>query len=147
MADYKPRVDKPIEKKVSLTKINIEFIPHDQQRYETVGDYYFDEAGVLQIRISQMKVEIHEMAVLIHELTEMAILRHEGKVSFEDVDKFDFEFEEKRERGEVGEEDEPGMAIGCPYRDQHLVATSVEMAVIAAAKVSWKEYENEIYGL
>lgn len=142
MADYKPK--KTTSK---LTKINIEFIPHDQQRYETCGDYYFDKDGVLQIRISKMKVEIHELAVLIHELTEMAILRHEGKVSFEDIDKFDFEFEEKRERGEVGEEDEPGMDVDCPYRNQHLVATSVEMAVIAAAKVSWKEYEDEIYGL
>jgi len=143
MADYKPR----ITKKPMLTKINIEFIPHHQQRYETVGDYFFDVDGVLQIRISQMKVEIHAMAVLIHELTEMALLRHEGKVTFEDVDKFDFEFEEKRKRGEVDDEEEPGMAVDCPYRDQHLIATSVEMAVIASAKVSWKEYEDEIYAL
>lgn len=129
---------------MELEKINIEFIPHDQQRYDTCGDYFFDSDGILQIRISQMKLEIHAMAVLIHELTEMALLRHEGKVSFEDIDKFDMDFEAKREDGN---EDEPGMDVNAPYRDQHLVATSVEMAVIANAKLSWKEYENEIYSL
>jgi hypothetical protein len=94
-----------------------------------------------------MKVEIYELAVLIHELTEMALLRHRGDVSFEDVDKFDLEFEEKRDKGEVGENDEPGMAVDCPYRDEHQFSTSVEMLVISAAKISWKEYEDEIYDL
>lgn len=130
-----------------LEKINIEFIDHDKQRYKTVGDYFLDDKGVLQIRISRMKLEIYELAVLIHELTEMALLRYGGKVSFDDIDKFDMDFEDKREKGEVGEEDEPGMAVDCPYRDQHLVATSVEMAVIASAKLSWKEYEDGIYSL
>lgn len=131
----------------NITQINIEFIPNNTQRYETVGDYFFDADGVLQVRISQMTKEIHAMAVLIHELTELALLRHKGIVSFEDVDKFDNEFEEKRTRGEVGENDEPGMAEDCPYRQEHLVASGIEMMLIAYSGESWKAYEDAIYEL
>lgn len=132
---------------VNAGSIAIRFIPHKFQSYETVGNYQETEDGTLVIFISDTGKEIYNMAVLIHELTELALLRHKGIVSFEDVDKFDNEFEEKRTRGEVGENDEPGMAEDCPYRQEHLVASGIEMMLIAYSGESWKAYEDAIYEL
>jgi hypothetical protein len=129
---------------MDIKEICVKFIPQDQHRYATVGDYQIDENGVLQVRISNMEKLTHKMAVLIHELTEWTLVQAEGKLTNEDIDNFDFEFEKRRERGEVGKHDEPGMAEDCPYRHQHAYATCAEMTVIAGAFETWTEYEEKI---
>ena len=59
-------------------KINIETIPHGDQRYPTVGDYWDDENGVMQVRVSDMKDWRYEALVIIHELVEMFLTKHRG---------------------------------------------------------------------
>ena len=39
-------------------KINIETIPHGDQRYPTVGDYWDDSDGVVQVRVSEQRVDV-----------------------------------------------------------------------------------------
>ena len=59
-------------------RIVIETIPHDKHRYETVGDYWYDDMGTLQVRVSDMGNEFYEKMVVIHELIEEALTKQKG---------------------------------------------------------------------
>ena len=52
-----------------LPEIHIKVIPHKEQNYNTVGDYW-KEDGVLEIRISRLNA-VEELAILQHELSEI----------------------------------------------------------------------------
>jgi hypothetical protein len=124
-------------------KINIETIPHNQQRYETVGDWWWEPNGTWEFRISDMGNWRYEMLVAIHELVECVLCRHMG-VSQSEVDDFDKAFEAQRP---VDNTDEPGDDSKAPYRLQHCIATGVERIVAAMLGVSWKDYEDAINAL
>lgn len=121
-------------------KIVIETIPHSQHRYETVGDWWTDEDGTLQIRVSDLGDEKAEQLVAIHELVELLLCKARG-VSEQAVDAFDKAFEEDRADGD---DSEPGDAVDAPYRDEHCFATAVERMVCAAMGVAWDTYEEMI---
>ena len=76
-------------------KINIETIPHGDQRYPTVGDYWDDENGVMQVRVSDMKDWRYEALVVIHELVEMFLTKHRG-IPEHEISEFDIKFEQSR---------------------------------------------------
>ena len=120
--------------------IRIQVIPHKDQRYPTVGDWFYDRGGDLVIRVSRLSDWRREMLVAIHELTEVLLCKHDG-VSQEAVDAFDIAFEERRPEGN---EDEPGDEPSAPYVKQHCIATGVERILAAHLGVSWKEYEEEL---
>src|SRR5438874_9307603 len=103
-------------------KIHIETIPHDQQRYPTVGDYW-EENGVEQVRVSQMRDWRYEVLVAVHELIEMAITKHRG-IEEAAISEFDINFEKTREQGLVT--GEPGDHVKAPYRKEHFFATNLE---------------------
>ncbi len=117
-------------------KITIETIPHDQQRYQTVGDWRLVD-GVLAIRVSSMRNWRYEMAVATHELVEALLCIHKG-VTASEVDEFDMSY--------VGA-GEPGDDTDAPYRDQHCFATAVERMLIAAMEQSWADYEKAVEAL
>lgn len=124
-------------------RITIETIAHNQQRYSTVGDWFFDEAGNLTIRVSQLSDWKREALVAVHELVEVLLCKEAG-VSQAIVDKFDREFEEHRHPDNV---DEPGDDPAAPYVKQHCIATGVERLLAAQLGVNWKEYEQELEAL
>ena len=126
-----------------IKNIIIEVIPHDWQRYETVGDYYFDDNGVLHVKVSEMEDNRHELLVAVHELVEVLQTEHNG-VREEDIAVFDKEFESRRAEGNV---DEPGDDPKAPYRIEHCIATSVERLLCALFGVDWKTYEEECNSL
>jgi predicted DNA-binding protein len=126
-----------------IKKIVIEVIPHERQRYETVGDYYFDVEGTLRIFVSEMSDNRHEMLVGLHELAEVLQTEHNG-VSEKAITKFDIAFEEARKEGNL---DEPGDSPLAPYRKEHCVATAVERLMAALLNVNWKEYEDDCNSL
>ena len=113
-------------------RIVIETIPHEDQRYPTVGDWWVDEAGTWQIRVSEMGNEKAAFLVGIHELVEMATCLSDG-ITQEEVDKFD--------RHYAGE-GEPGDDMDAPYWKQHQLATNVERSVASWLQVDWNEYEQ-----
>lgn len=123
------------------TNINIRTIPHNTQRYETVGDYFYDDMGTLQVRISDMKSEIYEKMVIIHELIEEAISKYKG-VTEQQITDFDLYFERRRGLGLVTEDAEAGFDANAPYRIEHTFATSVEMGICALCGIDWMEYSN-----
>lgn len=143
--------------------VDIRWIRHGEQRYETSGDWWFDhEAGVLRIRVSNMNDWRYEMAVATHELVEALLCIHDG-VQPGEVDDFDKEFEDARRnvssmcdegsmefRGkEIPWDSEPGDHPDAPYHRQHCFATAVERLLIAALGCSWSAYtdaNDRLYG-
>lgn len=124
-------------------KITIVTIPHDMQRYPTVGDWLFDKKGDLTIRVSGLGDWRKEALIAVHELVEVLICKHDG-VSQKAVDKFDIAFEKARK---PGNEDEPGDDNKAPYRRQHCIATAVERLLAAELDVPWNDYADAIEAL
>jgi hypothetical protein len=121
-------------------KVIIETIPHQEHRYTTVGDWYYDPDGTLRIKVSQLSDWRYEALIAIHELVEVMLCDHAG-VTETVVDKFDKEFEANRE---PDNEDEPGDEPDAPYVHQHCVATGIERILAAEMGVNWKPYEDEL---
>lgn len=124
-------------------KIEVQTIPHHEQRYPTVGDYW-EEEGVVQIRVSEMHDWRYVILVAVHELIEMMLARYRG-ISEDDIGRFDMEFERKREQGAVT--GEPGDAAEAPYRREHFFATNVERLLAAELGVDWPIYETYVDSL
>lgn len=124
-------------------KIIIETIPHQNHRYTTVGDWFYDNEGTLQIKVSSLSDWRREMLIAVHELVEVLTCKHDG-VSQEVVDKFDKNFEANRH---PDNEDEPGDEPEAPYVKQHCLATGIERILAQQWDVNWKEYERELCDL
>lgn len=118
--------------------INVVTIPHNTHRYETVGDWWFDGFGNLEIRVSKTGDERYEQLVAIHEIIEALLCKQRG-ISEKEVSDFDILFEQKRA---VGNTDEPGDAPDAPYRKEHFFATSIERLIAGEFQVNWSEYEK-----
>lgn len=80
------------------------------------------------------------MLIAVHELVEVLLCKHDG-VSQEITDRFDKEFESKRE---PDNDEEPGDDPMAPYVKQHCFATGIERLLASSLSVSWKEYEDEL---
>ena len=124
-------------------KIIIETIPHSEQRYPTAGDWQFEEDGTLHIRVSEMSDPRYEFLVGMHEAHE-AFLAHLAGVSEADVDAFDMKYEDDRDAGLHGPDEEPGMDPACPVYRQHRFADAIERLTALEAGVDWSSYEEEI---
>jgi len=124
-------------------KIVIETIPHEKQRYETVGDWWTDPDGTLQIRVSDMPDDRYNLLVGLHELVEAALCDDRG-IAQADVDAFDKAFEAKRPAGNT---DEPGDDPDAPYHLEHGFATGVERLMASALGINWTEYDDAVMAL
>lgn len=123
--------------------ICIRTIPHEDQRYATVGDWYNTSGDNIRIAISNMGDWRKEIAVAMHELIEYALCR-ERNISQDDVDDFDRNFEARRLEGNT---DEPGDDPSAPYHYEHQFATIIERAICLELGLDWKEYEKTINSL
>lgn len=127
-----------------MKKITIKTIPHNKQRYPTVGDYWDTKDG-LEMRVSDMKNPTHELAVILHELIEQHLCRLAG-VPFKDIDDFDKAYEKARDSGTAPcgcpIQDEPGNDRCAPYFSQHQFATELERAFLSEA--SWTIYDKQV---
>ena len=124
-------------------KIVIETIKNELQKYPTVGDYWIDEDGTWQIRVSEMDNWKYEMAVAIHELWEQALCFDRG-IKEPDITAFDIAFENKREEGN---NDEPGDSPKSPYAREHCSATGIERLFISEVNESWSDYDKAVCSL
>lgn len=125
-----------------MMPIDIQFIPHDDQRYDTVGDWWTDING-LHIRVSCMGHTRYEFLVALHELIE-AFSCLWAKIDEQAVTDFDLKFEEERGMGLHSDEAEPGDDKNAPYRRQHQFATLVERMTAYFLSVNWDHYEEII---
>jgi hypothetical protein len=151
--------------------INVEIIPHDCQRYDTVGDWTFEADGTLNVNVSRITalerapVDVEELfgqhqthyrlipdveqtdsefLIAIHEIIE-AYLCKKASVTQEQVDRWDMNWANWR-TSTYGENwpREPGEDPQAPYHVQHLIAQSIEMMLCAQLGLSWKEHCEKV---
>lgn len=121
-------------------KIIIETINHADQAYPTVGNYWMDEDGVMQIRVSKLNNPFYEGMIAVHELVEWLLCIKAG-IPEKEITDFDLKFEAERKEGNF---DEPGFEINAPYYRQHCFATSVELGMCAMAGEDFKLYDKTV---
>lgn len=122
-------------------EIHIKTIPIESMRYPSCGDYWYDDLGILQVRVADMGDEFYEKMVVIHELIEEAITKKRG-ITEQQIMDFDLYYEKRREQGLVPEDSEPGFDQHAPYKKEHTFATSVEMGMCALAEEDWNTYDK-----
>lgn len=122
-----------------MLNIKIMTIPHEQQRYPTVGDWFWKE-GVLTILVSDMHNWRWEFLVAVHEFIEAMLCNH-ANIKEEDVTDFDKRFEKERVEGDTSE---PGDAFDAPYHRQHFVATNIERILADVMDIEWDDYNAEV---
>lgn len=133
--------------------IEINVIPHSEQRYPTWADWEFDRAsGSLKITVSEVRDGRYVTLAAIHELLEAVLCLKEG-IPQEIVDDFDIDYENRRMAGErfaqCGCEitDDPGSDQHAPYRAAHIYAESVEYGLAKLLGVDPKEYDAAFVAL
>jgi hypothetical protein len=134
-----------------ITKITIEVVPHDSQRYNTVGDWFFRD-NELVIRASAVsRNHWYSLAIAYHELTEALLALHSYTVnqhkSYEDavaeVDYFDHWFEANADSdGKVDGFEEPGEHPSCPIHKEHDIAMLAERLLTSQMDINWEVYSN-----
>lgn len=105
----------------------------------TGADWWWDEAGDLQIRVaSELEDWRERMALAIHEAAEALMCKHNG-VTVAQVDAFDSKFKGENEI-DVNAGDEPD----APYRLEHTYATAIERILTGVMGVDWKSYDTRL---
>ena len=119
--------------------IIIKVIPETEMRPEVNGaDWFFDEAGDLQVRVSPMSDWRYETLLGLHEAIEAVLCKHNG-VTQAQVDAFDLEYD-KTHTFDVNAGDDPA----APYRREHCFATAAERMICAELDVCWETYDREL---
>jgi hypothetical protein len=121
--------------------IHILVIPESEQRKEVNGaDWFWDDKGDLQVRVSPMSDWRYEVALAFHEAFEACLCKHNG-VTQAEVDKFDMEYD-------AAHPNQPDLNAGdeqaAPYRHEHNYATIVDRLFIGACGLNWKDYDDEL---
>lgn len=137
-------------------EVVIKTIPHKDQRYDTCGDWWWEDTRgsprfatfdqipnselVLQMRVSACGDWRKEMCVAYHELLEALECKARG-ITQKSVDDFDTTWEEHDGI------DEPGDDPAAPYYWQHQHAMVAEQHLANCLELPWHEYEKVIFGL
>jgi len=123
---------------IEFDEIKIRFVNHQEQRYDTAGDYYL-EGKTLHMRISKCEDEksgkrnrLMEFLILIHEMVEVLLVIARD-ISIDKIDEFDMSF-----KGEG----EPGDDPVAPYYKEHQFATLVDKQMAVELGLSRKEFER-----
>ena len=127
-----------------MNGINYKVIPHSEQRYDTCGDYWLDENGIYQIRVSKMSDWRYEFLVFFHECLELAWVIF-NKISLADIDAFDIEYENNRAPDDI--KSEPGDDPKAPYHAGHQYASMCEHIAATVLGVKWDAYDSEVMHL
>lgn len=120
----------------------IKVVPFKKVRNNGYGDY-FETPKQRQFLIADVDNEDFHLAVAIHELIEEYDTRRHGILESE-INEFDAYFEEERELGLHGEDEEPGDDERSIYREQHQFATSIEKQIVEHFGYTWDDYNKQL---
>lgn len=116
-------------------ELTVKIIPHNNQRYDTCGDYQINPAtNALDVRISDTKNQDYNFLVTVHEIIE-AYLCLKRKIDYNLITEFDVKFHGKGE---------PGDDKHSPYRREHKFSTQIEKKLAKELGVKWKIYDETI---
>ena len=125
-----------------LPNLLINIIPHNEQVYDTPGNYTKGLGDDWYFDISETEAD-YEFLVLIHELIEWHLTQKRG-ITEKSITDFDILFELNRKNGNT---DEPGNSPLAPYRKEHKFATKIERLVAKELKVNWSKYDKKLNNL
>lgn len=115
-------------------KIVIESIPHAQHRYPTIGDYWRDPDGTLQIRVSEMADLRSMVAIALHEFVEVHLCEDRG-IAEADIMAFDI-------AALLGPyANDPGHSPEAPYHHEHVFAEIVERQMALELGLNWQKHD------
>ncbi len=117
-------------------------IPHNGQRYDTVGDYT-TRHGMTMFTISEMENPLYGDLVLLHELVEKILVDARG-IKDSDIDAFDMAFEAARPDGN---DEEPGWDTRAPYHKEHVFAEKLERLLAEELGIDWTQYDRTVVAL
>src|SRR5271157_5336952 len=100
-------------------EIWIKSIPQDKQRYETAGDYWFNEPDLTNIRVSETGNDDYSFLIVLHELIESYLIKKRG-ISEPEIMAFDIAH---------ADSDDPGSEPDAPYRKEHFFSEAIERLV------------------
>jgi hypothetical protein len=126
-----------------IKHIHINIIPHKLQRYNTPGDYYFDESGDLIVNISDTGDDFANELILIHELVEEMLTRKRG-ITEPEIMAFDELYEKERAEGKHTADEEPGWDDRCPCKKEHSFAEAIERLCANEVGLDWNEYDKKV---
>lgn len=116
--------------------ITIKIIPKGLMRHGwDYGDYFMDEKGGLQIRVSEFENPDHAFRIIMHELAESWRFARKNGCDFSPIDKFDIEHQET---------DEPGRMKCSPYHKEHMQSEEIERLLCHQDGESWDIYYNSV---
>lgn len=120
-------------------EINIKIIPHGLMRFPSqYGDYWVDERGVLQVRVSEYADPRDARDIAIHEILEAWRCAEKG-ISFEAIDRFDQVHADHRD---------PGLLPNAPYHLEHIQSMEVEYLIARQDGRDFSEvYETKPIGV
>lgn len=122
--------------------IFIKSVPNDEIKLRhgfTGADWWWDEAGDLQVRVaSELEDWRERMALAIHEASEALMCKHNG-VTVSQVDEFDAAF-----KGEHIVDVNAGDDPKAPYRLEHTYATAIERVLTGVLGVDWLTYDTRL---
>lgn len=132
-------------------RIVIDTTPHNDQRYNSVGDWRWEATSetltTLHIRVSEFPSGMknskwkYEFLIGIHELVEAILCESQG-ISEKQVD--DFDINEKIDEECFELDVEQGDHPEAPYKHQHNIATGIERILCATLGIDWYEYDHQI---
>jgi hypothetical protein len=114
-------------------EINIKIIHCSKQRFPFLwGDYWVDNAGVLQIRVSAYVNPDHAMCCIIHEIMEAWRCFRKG-VTLESIEDFD--------KSHI-DCDDPGTLPDAPYHKEHMQSIEIEKLIYKQNGDDFNEYSK-----
>lgn len=116
---------------MNFKRIEIEFIPQDQQRYQTLGDYW-EEPDRMVFKITQMS-GLRSLFVLVHEIWECYRTLKNG---IKECDISDFDIGNPQL-------DDPGLDLEAPYHKEHMESDVLERMCCVMDGDDWVRYEQE----
>jgi len=111
--------------------ITVNVIPHGTGRYSTVGDWQWQDGGLV-VTVSDLGDHRFNLLVAAHEMTEALLSKRDG-VTEQEVDAWDLAHLDAEEPGEVA---------GCPYHTQHAEASQVERWLADLMGIDWDAYSQ-----
>jgi hypothetical protein len=108
----------------------VKSIPHDQQEYDTMGNWRRLPDDTMLIEVDDMGDWRKELIVAIHEMVEAALCQHRG-ISEQSVSDYDKSHPDSPQ---------PGDELDAPYRLEHEFATDIERLIGRALDVDLQSY-------
>jgi hypothetical protein len=126
-----------------MLDIHIKTIPHKEQRYPTLGDYWRNSEGKQEMRISEMGNDDYAFIIAIHEMIEWYLTEKRG-IKEEDIKAFDEMFEKEFSQGLHPEAFQPGLDPRAPYIKEHAFAVSIEKQLAKELGIKWEKYNGDL---